>query len=491
MGDTTNVDGASRIDGARRALRGPVDVAPLVFFRIAFGVLLAWHLLDYLQYGWARRVYVDPVLRVPHGGFEWLAPWPGDGMLLHFAALLAAAVAFALGRWTRLASWALFVGLTYTFLLERTHSNNHDYLIVLLAFLACWLPLGRAGSRDVRAEPSRAVDEVPAWTLWLLRGQVAVLYLFGALSKWNADWLQQGEPFGPHVLAIAEAQGWPFAEALTGREAWVALSWAGMLFDLLVVPGLFWRRTRAAAVVASVLFHGLNQVLFPIGIFPMLALALTVLFLDPAWSRRVLRLGAPASPPRRWSPPVRVQPLVLPALGLWFSIQLIVPLRPWVLSDEPAWTERGTLYSWRMMISSKDCELDFVVTAGDPPHGLAPAAHGRPIRHPRREPRAHRVVRAGAAVQGRGSGARRRRRPSERVLRPQRSALPAARGPRGGPRPRRWLGLDRAAGRRRWTLIPNSERRAVRRGDSGSWARASQGGHGHRDPRSAVSFSGP
>lgn len=371
MGDTTNVDGASRIDGARRALRAPVDVAPLVFFRIAFGVLLAWHLLDYLQYGWARRVYVDPVLRVPHGGFEWLAPWPGDGMLLHFAALLAAAVAFALGRWTRLASWALFVGLTYTFLLERTHSNNHDYLIVLLAFLACWLPLGRAGSRDVRAEPSRAVDEVPAWTLWLLRGQVAVLYLFGALSKWNADWLQQGEPFGPHVLAIAEAQGWPFAEALTGREAWVALSWAGMLFDLLVVPGLFWRRTRAAAVVASVLFHGLNQVLFPIGIFPMLALALTVLFLDPAWSRRVLRLGAPASPPRRWSPSASVQPLVLPALGLWFAVQLIVPLRPWVLSDEPAWTERGTLYSWRMMISAKDCDVDFVVTAGDPPREVS------------------------------------------------------------------------------------------------------------------------
>ncbi|MDB4538723.1 HTTM domain-containing protein, partial [bacterium] len=138
-------------DGRRRAspggaLMAPVDVAPLVFFRIAFGVLLAWHLLDYLQYGWARRVYVDPVLRVPHSGFEWLSPWPGEGMLLHFSALLAAAVAFAAGRWTRLASWALFLGLTYTFLLERTHSNNHDYLIVLLAFLACWLPLGRAGS---------------------------------------------------------------------------------------------------------------------------------------------------------------------------------------------------------------------------------------------------------------------------------------------------------------------------------------------------------
>jgi hypothetical protein len=367
--------GGSNGDDGRASLRGvlaaPVDVAPLVFFRIAFGVLLAWHLLDYLQYGWARRVYMDPVLRVPHPGFEWLSPWPGEGMLLHFAVLVAAAVAFAAGRWTRLASWTLCAGLTYTFLLERTHSNNHDYLIVLLAFLACWLPLGRAGSRDVRADPSRAVDEVPAWTLWLLRGQVAVLYLFGALSKWNADWLQEGEPFGPHVLAVAAAQGWPFAEALAGREAWVALSWAGMLFDLLVVPALLWRRTRAAAAVASVFFHGINQVLFPIGIFPLLALSLTFLFLDPAWIRRVLRLGAPASPPRRWTPPASAQPLVLPALGLWFAVQLVAPLRPWVLSDEPSWTERGTLYSWRMMISRKDCELDLVVTAGSPPREVA------------------------------------------------------------------------------------------------------------------------
>ena len=363
--------GESKGDDRRASLRGvlaaPVDVAPLVFFRMAFGLLLAWHLVDYLQYGWAQRVYVDPVLRVPHRGLGWLEPWAGRGMVLHFGALVAAALALAAGFRTRLASLVLCPGLAYTFLLERTHSNNHDYLIVLLAFLACWLPLGRAGSRDVRSDPSRAVDEVPAWTLWLLRGQVAVVYLFGALSKWNADWLQQGEPFGPHVLAVAEAQGWPFAEALAGREAWVALSWAGMLFDLLVIPALLWRRTRAAAVVASVLFHGINQVLFPIGIFPLLALSLTLLFLDPAWSRRVLRLGAPASPPRRWSPSARVQPLVLPALGLWFAVQLIVPLRPWVLSDEPAWTERGTLYSWRMMISAKDCDVEFVVTAGDPP----------------------------------------------------------------------------------------------------------------------------
>ena len=100
-----------------------------------------------------------------------------------------------------------------------------------------------------------------------------------------------------------------------------------MLFDLLVIPGLLWRRTRALAVVASVLFHGINQVLFPIGIFPILALSLTALFVDPAWSRRVLRLGVPPSPPRRWSPSASAQRLVLPALGLWFAAQLIVPLR--------------------------------------------------------------------------------------------------------------------------------------------------------------------
>jgi hypothetical protein len=92
-------------------------------------------------------------------------------------------------------------------------------------------------------------------------------------------------------------------------EAWVAylFSYAGLLFDLTIVPLLLWRRTRPSAYVAVLVFHVLTNVLFPIGMFPWVMIALTTIFFAPDWPRRVAeRLGfsrerareaAPATPP--------------------------------------------------------------------------------------------------------------------------------------------------------------------------------------------------
>ena len=74
------------------------------------------------------------------------------------------------------------------------------------------------------------------------------------------------------------------------REEWAVypVSHGGLLFDLLVVPLLLWRRTRAVAFCVAVLFHLINALWLPIGIFPWLAIAATALFFPPDWPRRVL-----------------------------------------------------------------------------------------------------------------------------------------------------------------------------------------------------------
>ena len=38
-----------------------------------------------------------------------------------------------------------------------------------------------------------SIQRAPAWTLWLLRAQIGIVYFYAGLAKLNADWLQ-GEP---------------------------------------------------------------------------------------------------------------------------------------------------------------------------------------------------------------------------------------------------------------------------------------------------------
>lgn len=183
-------------------------------------------------------------------------------------------------------SAALFcLGFAYSFLLEATRYLNHFYLIALLAGLLAVVPAHQRLSVDAWQRPSLRSDTAPAWTLWLLRFQVGIVSVFGGVAKLNGDWLR-GEPMRTWLAART---GLP----MIGR--WFESEWlvwgfsdGGLLLDLAIVPLLLMRRTRAIALVALLIFNGLNDRLFSIGVFPYLALGAALLFCDP---------------PRRWSLP--------------------------------------------------------------------------------------------------------------------------------------------------------------------------------------------
>src|SRR5215211_2985752 len=83
-------------------LFAPVDVASLVYFRIAFGLILFYEVLRYFAYGWIRDYYIDPSFHFTYYGFDWIKPWPGDGMYVHFVALGILALCIMLGLQYRL-----------------------------------------------------------------------------------------------------------------------------------------------------------------------------------------------------------------------------------------------------------------------------------------------------------------------------------------------------------------------------------------------------
>ncbi|HMO04050.1 MAG TPA: HTTM domain-containing protein [Kiritimatiellia bacterium] len=330
-------------------LGAPVDATFLVVFRVAFGLLIALDMLWHVQHGFIRDHFIEPARHFTYFGFGWVRPLPGDWMFLPFAVVGLSGVMIALGWRYRAAAALFFTGFTWIFLTDQSLYLNHNYLICLLGFLLILLPAHVRGSLDALAGRVAASTTVPAWTLWILRFQLTVVYVYGGLAKINPDWLR-GEPVRTWLAGRADLP--VIGPWLTHEFAPTFFAYGGLLYDLLVVPLLLWRRTRWLAVAMTVFFHLTNATLFDIGIFPWMMLASTFLFFPPEQIARLVSRGrAPVTPAK----PERtvVRPALLVALAAYAAVQLLLPLRHWVYPGDVAWTEEGHRFSWRMKLRSK------------------------------------------------------------------------------------------------------------------------------------------
>ena len=356
-----------------RRLFAPVDVATLVWFRVAFGAIMLYQVWRYWANGWIER-FVAPVVPFTFYGFDWVRAWPGHGMYWHFLGLGILAACIMLGLGYRIAAALFFVGYSYVFLLDPVRYQNHVYLVCLLGLLLVFVPAHRAFSADAWLRPAVRSDRAPAWSLWLLRAQLAMPYVFGGVAKLNEDWLR-GEPLR---MWLANRSDWPLVGPLFAQEPTVyAMGYGGLLLDLFVVPLLLWRRTRVFAVAAATAFHLSNVYLFNIGIFPWLMIAATALYFDPSWPRRLIdrarrMLGGrarPAGSAAQAGPPAPTGDRLRPAeratvalLAAYLAIQVLLPLRHLLYPSNVDWTEEGYLYAWRMKLTAKDASARFFAT---------------------------------------------------------------------------------------------------------------------------------
>lgn len=271
---------------AINALFEEVDAASLVFFRVAFGLIMLIECWRFWSHGWIARHYIDPDFFFKYYGFGWVAAWPGEDMYWHFAALAMLSVMIMLGALYRLASLLFFVAFAYVFLLDQARYLNHFYLVILVALLMVVVPAHRAFSVDAALRPASRSATVPAWSVWMFRLQFEILYIFAGIVKINADWLRL-EPMG---MWLARRDDWPWVGALFNQDWVVALAaYGAILIHIVGAPLLLLRATRGYVMALYFAFHLANHFLFNIGIFPWLAMAGTLMFLEPDWPRRTLR----------------------------------------------------------------------------------------------------------------------------------------------------------------------------------------------------------
>lgn len=343
-----------------QTLNRPLDAASVAAFRIAFGALLLVSTLRFFAHGWVREFYGVPTHFFSYWGFGWVRPLPLSGMYALYAVIAGAALCLMLGIASRMAAALAALAFGYAHFCDKANYLNHYYLITLLLGLLAFVPADREYSLRVWRRPSERCGQVRAWLLYLLRFQIGVVYVFGGLAKLNADWLMHAEPLRIWLSANAEL---PILGGVLS-EPWAAFvfSWCGALFDLSIVPLLSWRVTRAPAYAVLLVFHVLTALLFRIGMFPWLMIALAPIFWSPSWPRRLFaRWSRSPGPVASGIAGASLETTTGVLVLAYVAAQVLLPLRSALYPGDTRWSEEGFRFAWKVMLIEKAGTLEFEV----------------------------------------------------------------------------------------------------------------------------------
>lgn len=327
-----------------------IDNSALVVFRIMFGFLLAVEAFGAIFTGWIRRTLIEPSETFNFIGFEFLQPLPGDGMLYYYGVMGLFGVLVMLGFKYRISIIAYTIMWSGVYLMQKSSYNNHYYLLMLLCIIMSFLPAHRNASIDAWRVPALRTNSMPRWVWVAIVLQMWIVYTYAAIAKIYPDWF---DTTFPALLMSSKQNYWLVGELL--QQSWVhyTIAWYGFLFDLLVIPLLFWRRTRIFIFIAAIFFHLFNSFIFHIGIFPYLALALTIFFFPTRSVNKLFFLGKkPYYEENEIIVPSYKKPLLV-IFTVWFLVQIVLPVRHHFFEDNVLWTEEGHRLSWRMMLRSK------------------------------------------------------------------------------------------------------------------------------------------
>ncbi len=286
----------------------PRSVAPLVFLRIALGlIIVTWGLSllpDAAAFLGPDGVLPDvPDVRIRFG---LLQLWRTDvAAFVVVGALVPAGLLVAVGLWTRLATVVSFVLLLSVARRDPYMMNSGDALLRHATFFLAFTPAGAAFSVDRWRRARDRFWQVPhaaPWGLRLLQVQIATVYLFSTFEKLRGEKWTTG-------TALADA--WRITDlARVGVPLPVydsmlltnVLTFSTLVIELALATLLWNRRARPYVVAAGVALHLGIELTMSVGFFSLTAVTLYLGFVEGATAerwldavrRRVTRRGPPA-----------------------------------------------------------------------------------------------------------------------------------------------------------------------------------------------------
>ncbi len=355
-------------------LHKTTKAAPIAVFRILFGILMCASMIRFWSKGWIEQLYIAPKFHFSYYGFEFVKPL-GNWTYLLFAICALSALTVALGYKYRISIIVFFLSFTYIELIDKTTYLNHYYFVSILSFLLIFLPAHVYYSIDALKNKKLQVTSIPQWCIDALKLVLAIVYIYAGLSKINSDWLLHAQPL---KIWLRTRSDFPVLGSIL-HYSWVHyfFSWFGMLYDVFIVFFLLKKSTRLYAYFFVVAFHVLTRMLFPIGMFPYIMIACTLVFFDVVLHEKIialLRKGIQKFGIKKhgiytsnssYEYSLKGLKLVQGILILFFAIQLLLPWRYLSYPGELFWTEEGYRFSWRVMLVEKVGIATFTIVDSD------------------------------------------------------------------------------------------------------------------------------
>lgn len=343
------------ITNLRYFLGSEIDNSPLVVWRIAWGLLIFAEGVGAIVTGWVQEVFILPEFTFTFIGFEWLRPLPGDWMHVYYVLLALVGLMIAAGYRYRLASVLFFLMWTAVYFMQKSHYNNHYYLMCLMGFLMIWLPAHHSKSMDVRASRTANKTTCDRWHIWIFILLIGLIYVAASLNKMHLDWMHAR----PLKVWFSYKSSYPIIGPLLAKE-WFAyvIAWGGILYDGLIFFLLLHPRTRLFGFSLSVIFNLFNSAVFQIGVFPYMMIASTVFFFKPDQIGRIFLRRKETKPSLEQRP---MSPIATYVFLGFFLVNILLPLRHHLYPGDVHWTEEGHRLSWQMMLRAKTSRISFFV----------------------------------------------------------------------------------------------------------------------------------
>jgi hypothetical protein len=254
----------------------------------------------------------DGIVPLPGGGFG-LRAWLIDhglgtaaGLGL-YAFMMAAFLGMVVGYRSALSVLMAYVGLLLESYWNRLPLSSANSAMTAMMFCLIWAHTGRVWSMDAKRAPvfGAGGNLVPAWPLYLIRIQIAVIYFTSGLWKIVSPAWRDGS-----------AVHWSLNANTFHRFPWIlpsaldpliqALTWGTLLFELAFPLLVLSRYTRRLTILAGVGLHISLGLTLEVGVFTPVMLAGYLAFLEPnrvpveasRWKARLEQMLARLKPGR-------------------------------------------------------------------------------------------------------------------------------------------------------------------------------------------------
>ena len=342
------------------------NAAPLAIFRLFFGLMMFASILRFWANGWIEKLYLVPKFHFSYFGFSWVKPI-GDYTYLLFIICGVSAIFVAIGYKYRVAIITFFLSFLYIELMDKTTYLNHYYFISIVSFLLIFLPANAYFSLDAFVK-KKQYKLVPKWTIDSIKLMLVIIYLTAGFVKLNSDWLFRAMPL---KIWLPSKYDLPFIGENLMQQNWFhfAMSWSGMLYDLVIPFLLLYKRTRFVAFLFVVFFHVFTRVLFPIGMFPYIMIVSALIFFDARLHNKIINFIKKHIiksktilflEPNFYFSKLKSK-VILSLFAVFFAIQMLLPWRSLLYPGELFWTEEGYRFSWRVMLMEKAGSTNFKI----------------------------------------------------------------------------------------------------------------------------------